>query len=176
MRHPLAIALCLAIGAGRRSAQSGEWLLTPSRAGKIVVGMTVDALYSAYGRENVTLVALFPEGMFTPAVQVFVPSEPGAPIAIANINQVCGQFRVTGISIVSPRLRTRDGLGVGSTVAEVRRRQPTAKLNREEGPSLIVEKLQMTFAIADATFADSTRVLRVWAWAPLPDSVTRCRR
>src|SRR5262245_1967308 len=136
MRQPLAIAfylvISLVISAGRGSAQSAEWLLTPSRAGNIVVGMTVDALYSAYGRENLRLVALVSEGEFTPAVQVFVPSEPGAPIAVANFNQVCGQFRITGISIVSPRLRTRDGLGVGSTVGEVRRRQPTAKLNREE--------------------------------------------
>jgi hypothetical protein len=175
MRLPALATICVLLGSRSGSAQSSEWLLSASRADRIVLGMTVDQLYAAYGRDNVKLVDLYGEGMFTPALQVFKPSDRGAPFAVALINQICGNFRVTGFTAYSPMLRTVDGLGVGSTVAEVRKRFPSAELNREEGPSLILEKVQMTFAIANGSFADSTRVVHVWTAAPLPDSISQCR-
>jgi hypothetical protein len=167
---------CLPLFSRPALAQASEWLLSSSRAGKITLGMTVDDLYNAYGRENLKLVDLFGEGMFTPALQVYIPSEPGAPIAVAIINQVCGYFRVSGFMALSPLFKTAEGVGVGSTVPEVRKRYPTASMNREHRPSLIVQKIQMSFATTDGTFSDSTRVSIAWTAAPLPDSIRQCRR
>jgi hypothetical protein len=167
---------CLPLLARAANAQASEWLLSSSRAGRITLGMTVDDLYNAYGRENVKLVDLFGEGMFTPALQVYIPSEPGAPIAVANIDQVCGQFRVSGFMVLSPLFKTTEGVGVGSTVPEVRKRYPAASLNREHRPSLIVDKIQLSFATTDGSFSDSTRVTVAWTAAPLPDSIRRCRQ
>lgn len=175
MKRLAIVAAYLILCAARGSAQTSEWRLAPSQAGRIYLGMTVDSLYAAYGRENVKLVDRFAEGGFTPAVQVFSASASQALIAVADIGPLCGSYRLTAISVLSPEFRTEDGLGVWSTVGEVRRKQPAAKLNREEGPSLIVEKLRMTFATSDDTFADSTRILSVWLWGSLPDSPRRCR-
>ena len=156
--------------------QQAERLLTGERAGKIALGMTVDAVYAAYGRENVALVDLYGEGHFTPAIQIFLPSERGTPVAVATIAAVCGRYVVMGVSVSSAYFRTGDGLGVGSTLREVRQRYPGARINREEQPSLIVSDARLTFATSDDRFTDSTRVVRVWTTSVLPDSARRCPR
>ena len=174
MRHFAVVAVCLTACIGPLPAQSAERLLTSTRAGHVVLGMAVEALYSMYGRDNVKLVDLYGEGTFTPAVEIFLPGHRAVPIATGHVDKVCGEFRITRISTESPLLRTAEGLGVGSTVSDVRRLHPTAQFNREERPSLIVDKLQMTFATANDAFADSTRIVGVWSWATLPDSLLRC--
>ena len=117
--------------AGSSLAQSNERQLAPSSVGKVHLGMTVDSLYEAYGRENVRLIDRGGEGGFNPAVQVFHPSEPQELIGVADVGLFCGAYRLTGISVASPQFRTSDGLGVWSTVGEVKRKQPTAKMNRD---------------------------------------------
>lgn len=173
MTRRIAIVLSLALcGAGVR-AQTIDWQVTTGRAGKIAIGMTVDSLYTVFGRENTRLVDLALEGQFTPALQVFVPSQPGKPIAVAEIREVCG-FRVWRITATSPLLRTVDGLGAGSTVGEIRKKHPTASLNREEGSSLILSQMHMAFVPADGTFADSSRIESVFLSGPWPDSLSKC--
>lgn len=176
MNLRIVVALCL-LAWGTTRAQSDDWLVTQTRAGKIRLGMRVDDLYNAYGKENVRLVDLYAEGIFTPAMQVFETPASDDPIAEAQIQQICGQFRVITIHVLGPPFRTREGLGVGSTVSEVRKRFPDAKVNREVMPSLLSDKAQMSFVTSDDKFTDSTRIIRMWAWnATLPDSITRCRR
>lgn len=171
------VAIVVLIAATPARSQNVDWLLDPARAGKATIGMTVDALYDAFGRDHVRLIDLASEGMFTPAVQVHDPSTPGATLLVARIFQLCGSFRVDAIMVHSPRYRTSEGIGVGSTIADVRRRYPDARLNREEGPSLIVESRKMTFAVEDSRFADTAHVQKVWMWSPMPDSIsTRCRQ
>ena len=161
---------------GTAHAQADDWLVTSTRAGKIVLGMTVDDLYKAYGKDYVRLVDLYREGMFDPAVQVFEDPTTNTPIAEALITQICGQFRLTNIRVLGPKFRTRDGLGVGSTVKEVRKRFPDATESREEGPKLLSKRAQMTFA-TDGQFTDSSRIVSMWSWNDtIPDSITRCRR
>jgi len=176
MKRLISVTLGIALCASGASAQSSDSLLAPGRAGRVTIGMIVEDVYAAFGRENVKLIDLYSEGMFTPAVQIFVAPDRAVPIVVANIDQVCGRYRITGISALSPRFRTVDGLGVGSTVGEIRKRQPTAKPSREEGTWLIVENLQMTFGLPPASFADTTHVVSVWTWAPLPDSMRQCPR
>ena len=172
---PLGARLCLLVLAlaPRVGAQNTDWQVETGRAGKVVIGMTVDSLRTVFGRENIRLVDLDLEGQFTPALQIFVPSQPGKPIASAEIRELCG-FRISRITAMSPLFRTADGLGPGSTVAEIRRKYPTASLNREEGASLIVSKLHMSFVPADGTFADSARIESVFLSGPWPDSLSKC--
>jgi len=173
MTRRIAIATCFFLFGSALPAQSAEWQLTPTRAGKIILGMTIDSLHDAVGRENVRLVDLMLEGQFSPALQVYQPFQPGSPLAIAEIVGTCG-FRVSRISAVSPLLRTADGLGVGSTIGEVRKRYPAARIGRGEGSVLIVEPLQMSFSTVNDTFADSSRVVSVLLWSPLPESTRKC--
>lgn len=157
-------------------AQSGDWLLSTGRAGRVQVGMPVEALYRAFGHNNIRPIAQFGEGQFSPALQVYETSDVGSPLLVARIREYCGDYRVTGIEVLSPQFRTSTGIGVGSTVADVRRAYPDAQRNIEEHPSFIVSRLRLTFMVSAESLADSLPVIKVWTWNIIPDSVrSRCR-
>jgi hypothetical protein len=157
------------------AAQQSASLISLGKADKVAVGMTVEALYGEYGRANLRLIPEFGEGQFYPALQVYPVGEPSVPAFVLRIAEICGRYRVSGITVHSIQYRTRENLGVGSTIGEIRKRFPQSKLNRENAPSVVVDSLQMTFMLATNNFADSVRVESVWMWTTMPDSVTRCR-
>ena len=173
-RPLLLIAAGALLAPSGAAGQSVDALLVPGRADKVRNGMKVESLFDLYGAANVRLVQESSEGTSFPVVQVYTASEPTAPAIVARILQRCGRSYVSGITVHSPAFRTPEGLGVGSTVGEIRRRFPRASLNREHAPSVIVDSLQMTFGLPGrrAQFADTVRVISVWMWSPLPDSLT----
>jgi len=123
-------------------AQGEDLLLRGNRAGSIELGATVDEIYSIVGRDQVRLVDEFLEGMFSPALAIDLPGATVFPAIVVRIREFpCAQFSVWGISVRDPRFRTPEGLGVGSTIAEL----------REAGQ-----------------FVDDTRTTAVWIW---PDPV-----
>lgn len=102
------------------------FLLRTGRAGQFSVGMTVEELYGIVDRNDVSLVDLFGEGIFTPAVRVRVP---GSDVSWSIVGQLdtlqCQGFRkwyLPRLEVRDSRFRTRDGMGVGSTFAELRER------------------------------------------------------
>ncbi|HET7217330.1 MAG TPA: hypothetical protein VFJ02_04750, partial [Vicinamibacterales bacterium] len=109
-----------------QSASRAEFLLSAGRAGAFEIGEPVDALYRRVGRERVTLVDLFKEGLFSPALEIRLPGASESPALIADIREwPCGDFSVWGLAVRDSRFRTREGLGVGSTAAELRRAYAT---------------------------------------------------
>jgi hypothetical protein len=49
---------------------TSDYVLAPGRAGGIELGTSVDDLYRLFGKDNVHLVDLFKEGMFSPALEI----------------------------------------------------------------------------------------------------------
>lgn len=97
--------------------QPPAFVLSPGRAGVFEVGATVDEIYKLVGRERVSLVDRFREGHFTPAIEIRVPGTSVAPSVVAPIREApCREFAVWGLTVLDPRFRTPEGLGVGSTV------------------------------------------------------------
>ncbi len=138
------------------------------------LGATVDEVYRLVGREHVHLVDVFAEGHFAPAIEIRLPGARVAPSIVARIREVpCFEFGIDAITVLDPRFRTPEGLGVGSTLGELRRRYDV-RFNREEGHSVIVPSLKMTFAVGGVSFEDSVRVTSVWLW-PDPAQVRRRR-
>lgn len=165
---PIALAIVALVGVAPASAQTTTLLLSPGRAGPFELGQTIDEVYSLVGRERVRLVDLFGEGMFTPAIEIEMAEAPVRPSIVARIREYpCFQFAIDGMIVRDPRFQTTEGFGVGSTVGELRRAYEV-QLNREEGHSLIVPSLRMTFAVGGVSFADSVRVTSLWLW---PDPV-----
>ncbi len=149
-------------------AQGEDLLLRGNRAGSIELGATVDEIYSIVGRDQVRLVDEFLEGMFSPALAIDLPGATVFPAIVVRIREFpCAQFSVWGISVRDPRFRTPEGLGVGSTIAELREAY-AIRLSLEEGPSAIVESERMSFALDSGQFVDDTRTTAVWIW---PDPV-----
>jgi len=149
---------------GPVAAQSTTFLLAPGRAGGLEIGLALDTVLRVFGRNRVRLVDLQLEGHFTPAIEIALADSGAAPALVARIRQFpCDEFAVYGISVYDPRFRTRQGLGVGSTIGELRHSYDV-RLSREEGHSVVVPALRMTFGINGTSFADSVRVTSVWLW------------
>lgn len=167
--------LCIAFAAPC-AAQDADWRLSSGRAGKVHVGMPVESLYTVFGYAHVRAIAQFDEGEFSVALQVYEASDPGRPILLARINELCGSYYVTGIEALSPQFRTSTGVGAGSTAGAVRRAHPEARHNLEHHPSLIVSSLSMTFMLPTTSAADSVPVVKVWTWGSLPAHVRQACR
>jgi hypothetical protein len=152
-----------------------SFLLTTGRAGSFELGMTVDELIAQVGREHVRLVAKFPEGMFQPELEVDLPGFAKGPALVTPIREwPCGQFALWGIAVHDPRFRTVDGLGVGSTLRDLRRHYPAVNvtnIDADGGPSVVITELGLTFAMERlAVYTDASRVESVWVF-PQPVAV-----
>jgi hypothetical protein len=174
----VAIVACVrftsaASGASAQANTPRDFLLTPGKAGSFQIGDPVDDVYQRVGRENVSLVDLFKEGLFTPAIQIRLPGSDG-PALVADIREwPCGNHAIYGLSVRDRRFRTPEGLGVGSSVFDLRLAY-SVQASHAEGQSVIVNALKMSFAVDGNSENDRSRVTAVWLW---PDPVAvRLRR
>lgn len=158
-----------------RDSTPSSFVLSAGRAGSFELGMTVDELIAQVGREHVRLVAKFPEGMFQPEVEGDLVGFAGGPALVAPIREwPCGLFALWGISVHDPRFRTANGLGVGSTLGDLRRNYPNVivtNIDADGGPSVVISELGLTFAMEQArAYTDASRVESVWIF-PQPEAV-----
>jgi hypothetical protein len=184
LRIATIFALSLLVGApdtmfqadpGRKQVAS-DFELQKGKAGPVELGQTVDQLYAPFGRDNVQLVDLFLEGLFSPAVQIRIPGAESQPALVARIREwPCAEFSVWGITVRDRRFRTKDGFGVGSQLGELRKRY-TAEVGWGEGERIAhVAALGMTFMLDDsAESTDLWTVRAVWI-VPQPVQVRQAR-
>jgi hypothetical protein len=167
------------LGGTYQAPGDDSFLLDRGRAGRFVLGMSVDEVVRAVGLENVRLVATFPEGLFQPELQITLPGYTKGPALSGPIREFpCREFALWGISVDDPRFRTSDGLGPGSTLGDVNKRYPSARqlpAGSDGYPGAFIEELNLTFAIAaTSALTDDARVTSVWV-VPEPEAV-RARR
>jgi hypothetical protein len=162
--------------APQAAVQAPAFLLEPGKAGPFELGATVEEIYRLVGRDRVRLVDLFNEGMFTPALEIQSPESNAGPAIIAHIREwPCAQFSVSGILVRDYRFRTREDLGIGSTLGELRRHY-TVEIMRGEGDEIAyVRSLNLSLVLAaEETPTDSSKVKSVWV-PPQPQEVRKRR-
>jgi hypothetical protein len=143
----------------------GEYLLAAGRAGRIELGTSVDEMYQFFGRDNVRLVDLLKEGLFSPALEVKLAGATVVPAVVTAIRESpCGEFSVWGIDVRDPRFRTKDGFGVGSTAEDLRQSHPFQVSEAEGAHAAIVKTLQMSFSLTRQVPTDQQRVTSAWIW------------
>ena len=158
----------------RGQAPPADFLLSEGKAGRIELGMSVDEVLLQVGRDRVRLVDLVKEGLFSPAIEVEIAGGSQVPAIVADIREwPCAGFAVWGIAVHDPRFRTVDGLGVGSTVGQLRKAH-SIQLSHEEGVWAIVPDLKMSFGLDSTRGTDTVRVTHVWIW-PDPTTVRKRR-
>jgi hypothetical protein len=154
---------------------TNDYVLATGRAGRIELGMSVDDVYRFFGKDNVHLVDLFKEGLFSPALEITLAGAAVTPAVVTDISEwPCGEFSVLGIDVRDSRFRTKDGFGVGSTAGDLRRSYPF-QISEEEGAhAAVVKALQMSFSLTREGPVDQQRVTAVWIW-PDPNAVRKKR-
>ena len=126
---------------------TADFLLGAGKAGPLESGLPVVDVYRLLKSENVALVAKFPEGMFQPVLEITLQGSTAKPSIIAEIDRSpCGNFAVTRMTVLDPRFRTKDGLGVGTTEVEMRR-SFSFTISEDEGcHCAFIKPLNLTFS------------------------------
>ena len=168
----MTVAVTLAIATPAAQTPSPAFLIAERKAGPIEIGMSVDEIIERFGRERIRLIDLAKEGLFSPAIEIDIPGASMRGAVVGDIEVHCGLFTVTGITVRDPKFRTADGLGVGSTLGQVRRARSIG-VRLEEGISAIVKDEKISFALDKTT--DDARVYSVWLYAYAKDVPCRNR-
>lgn len=148
----IALFLVMSLGllplATGNAATGEDFLLSPGQAGPLKLGMTIDALYGRYGRENTRLLDLYPEGLFDPALAVYLKKgRQGQPALVAEIAWK-DNWVVSRLFVYDRRFKTREGIGAGSTLGELRKAYPVQGIVWIEGDvNVPVPDLKMAFGL-----------------------------
>jgi TonB family protein len=148
-------------------------LIAPGRAGLVQVGMTIDRLLRMFPGQT-RLLDPQSQARFTPAIAIRLDPSTMQPSLIVASRQVAEQWRVAEIDVRDPRFHTSDGLGVGSTLAQIRAREPGVEpAIGVAGPSVSLRDGALSFwfdpaRLSGSTVPDSATVTRVTVRASRP--------
>jgi hypothetical protein len=135
-----------------RSIAQDDFLLARRRAGSVQVGMTVDALHRKHKPQSTKLVARYPEGMFTPMLEVYLEgaAAEGRPSLLIEIDKE-NEWIVRSIRVTDRRFRTAKGIGVGATLGEIRKAYAITWIAFGEGALYAnVEEVGLSFELEGA--------------------------
>jgi hypothetical protein len=142
-------------------------LIEKYKVGNVVIGASAEDVYEAFSPGRRRLVDLGHEGQLSPALELTIAGSSRPFSVIAELT--CDQgLVVSRLFIKDPAFRTAKGVGVGSTVRELRSAYSLGSFSTEEGGAgVVVDALSATFEL-DQTGVD---LLKIKAATGLPDSV-----
>jgi len=111
--------------------------------------MTIDDLHAMHKPSSTRLVAYYPEGMFTPLLEVYLEGDTNKsiPSLLIEIDKN-NDWIVGNIKVNDARFRTDKGIGVGSTLGAIRKAYAVKWIGFGEGPLCAnVEDIRMTFEL-----------------------------
>lgn len=118
-----------------------------SRAGPVSIGASAEAIYGQFG-DRARLIDLKLEGHLSPALEIKLFGSQLVPSVVAEIGAADNKLVVTRIHVVDPSLRTKEGIGVGSTYGDLRSRYPVEWVGSGEGRVVArVETLGISFQL-----------------------------
>ena len=138
----------LDIGNDPGRAEMDLHLIAQGQAGLVRIGDDVQSVYERYPENQVRLVDLQMEGLPTPALAITVPGSGIARGIVAQLGVGEDGMVVTRIHVADPVLKTREGIGVGSSFADLRSTYEIQGLRfGEGGPFAMVESLDARFEL-----------------------------
>lgn len=143
------LSMLLAVLAALQPASPPQAPITVERArvGPVSIGASAESVYQEFS-DRARLVDLKLEGHLTPALEIKLFGSQLTPSVIAEIGPAGNTLVVTRINVFDPGLRTKDGIGVGSTYDELRSRYAVDWVGSGEGRVFArVEALGISFQL-----------------------------
>jgi hypothetical protein len=138
----------------------GDFLITGNSIGRVKLGQRKEEVIASYRDRQVKEVDLFLEGMPAPAVQVY---DQGALLLTAELDLDKGT--VYRISTRNQRFRTKEDIGVGSTIGAVKSKYGAPEsVGQGEGELYVVFEFQtgVLSVAVDADFPkESSKIIDV---------------
>ena len=139
------LSLLLSCSARVQAADDDSFVLSAGKAGAVKIGVRVDELYSKVGRQNTMLVDKLTEGYFSPVIELFLGPDTKHPSMEATVGS---GFTIANITVFDSAFKTDNGIGVGSTLGDIRRKYKVDWIDFGEGPLFArVEAIGMSFAL-----------------------------
>lgn len=118
-------------------------ILSLHKAGELAINMTANEVYDLVGKENTTLIDLYLEGMYSPALVLTDNKRTGSSLVLEI---VCD--KVWRINVHDPLYKTKEGIGVGSTFGDLKKKYAVTSIEVGEGNVFAyVETLDMSFCL-----------------------------
>ncbi len=112
-------------------------VIRPHQVGPVSIGASAQSIYSAFrGRSRLIDLAL--EGHLSPALELSFPETQLSGGVIAELVPRDNDLVVWRISVTNPSVRTEKGIGVGSSVAQLRAAYRTTGVATGEGAVFVV--------------------------------------
>jgi hypothetical protein len=141
---------------------SAQFELKRGHAGALEVGEPIEDVYQGFGRDRITLTPRFAEGMFTPVLEIALAGSAVVPALVVDVREVpCARFSVWAIEVYDRRFRTKEGLGIGSSLRDVRRAYSTQIVVGEGHTAAFAREIGISFRISTAAPADDAVVVSV---------------
>jgi hypothetical protein len=149
LRFSIALSCLALFSGGVRSDAQDNYLLGKNRAGQVELGMTIDELHTRYEPSSTKLVATYSEGMFAPVLEIYPKgsTKNGGPQLVIAIDKD-REWIVDSIKVNDARFRTAKGIGVGSTLGDIRNAYTVKWIDFGEGALYAnVDEIGMSFEL-----------------------------
>ena len=152
------------------AAQQDTIVIRKHQAGPVALGASAQAIYAAFrGRSRLIDLAL--EGQLSPALELTFPETGLAGGVVAELVPRDSALTVWRIAVTNPRVRTEKGVGVGSSVTDLRAHYTITSVGSGEGRVFVrVDELAASFEL-DTTGPGGDTLWRVRDPAQVPGHI-----
>jgi hypothetical protein len=132
------LAIAAVCGYQALPAQSSV-VIRQHQVGPVAIGASAQSIYAAF-RGRSRLIDLGLEGYLTPALELSFPETLVSSGVVAELVPRDNDLVVWRIAVTNPNVRTEKGIGVGSSVAQLRSAYRTTGIGSGEGRVFIMVK------------------------------------